>query len=105
MKTSEVSMTTYELRLPSYEKNRLIPRQKFGNGFLMLLVPKNLMIGPIILNTGVIRLNYCEKCFKTAEKVEKNRLIEPKYRANNFVKLFLHVASTLKLYDRSNNFE
>ena len=53
------------------ETNRLIKRKyranNFGNCFIMLLVLQNLTIGPIILNTGVIRLKYCEKCLKTAE--------------------------------------
>ena len=41
------------------------------------------MTGPIILNTGVIRLKYCEKCLKTAENA-KNRRIQLKYREDNF---------------------
>ena len=84
-----------------FEKNSLIKRKyranNFGNCFFTLLVPQNLMIGPIILNTCVIRLKYCEKCLKTAENA-KNRRIQLKYRAYCFGNTFIRFLDLENIY-------
>ena len=55
------------------------------------------MIGPIILNTGVIKLKYCEKCLKTAENA-KNRRIQLKYRAYGFGNTFIRFLDRENIY-------